>query len=225
MSEKPRYDLHMHSFFSDGELLPMELIRRACVHGNKAIAITDHASYSNVDELVPAVARDCAAVDGWDIVAIPGVEITHVPPRKMDAVIKKARKAGAKIIVVHGESPVEPVTPGTNRQAVSNPDVDILAHPGFMTEDEAGLAKENGVYLEISCRVGHSLTNGHVYRTGSSVGAKFLVNTDAHECGDISTYSSARRVAIGAGMNKNDVELALSKNPLELMKKRGIKTR
>jgi len=29
----PLYDFHMHSFFSDGALLPMELIRRAHVNG------------------------------------------------------------------------------------------------------------------------------------------------------------------------------------------------
>jgi putative hydrolase len=223
MSEKPRYDFHMHTFFSDGELLPIELIRRASVLGNRAIAITDHASYSNIDELVPAIARDCEAVEGWNITAVPGVEITHVPPKKMDAIIKKARKAGAKIIVVHGESPVEPVTPGTNRQAAGNPDVDILAHPGFITEDDAQLAKDNGVYLEITCRSGHMIANGHVYRTGLSVGSNFLVNTDAHECGDISTYSSAKRIAAGASMVKTDIEKALSKNPLELLKKHAIK--
>jgi putative hydrolase len=223
MTGKPRYDFHMHTFFSDGELLPIELIRRAFVLGNRAIAITDHASYSNVEDLVPAIARDCDAVEGWNVTAIPGVEITHVPPKKMDAIIKKARKAGAKIIVVHGESPVEPVTPGTNKQAAMNPDVDVLAHPGHITVDEAQLAKDNGIYLEITCRSGHMNTNGHVFRIGSSVGANFLVNSDAHECGDISTYSSAKRVAAGAGMTKSDIEKALSKNPLELMKKQAIK--
>jgi len=143
----------------------------------------------------------------------------------MDTIIKKARKAGAKIIVVHGESPVEPVTPGTNRQAANNPDVDILAHPGYITADEAQLAKDNGVFLEITCRSGHMITNGHVFRIGSSVGANFLVNTDAHECEDISTYSSAKRIALGAGMVKSDIERALSKNPLDLMKKHAIKLR
>ena len=225
MTEKPRYDFHMHTFFSDGELLPIELIRRASVLGNRAIAITDHASYSNVDYLVPAIARDCDAVEGWNITAIPGVEITHVPPKKMDAIIKKARKAGAKIIVVHGESPVEPVAPGTNRQAAMNPDVDIIAHPGHITADEAQLAKDNGIYLEITCRSGHMNTNGHVFQIGSSVGANFLVNTDAHECGDISTHTSAKRIAIGAGMSRSDIEKALLKNPLELMKKQAIKLR
>ncbi len=40
-------DLHTHSFFSDGELIPSELIRRAEAIGYKAIAITDHVDSSN----------------------------------------------------------------------------------------------------------------------------------------------------------------------------------
>lgn len=220
--EMPRYDFHTHSFFSDGELLPIELIRRAFVLGHKAIAITDHVGYSNVDQVIPAIARDCESVDGWDIVAIPGAEITHVPPGKMAGVIKKARKAGAAVIVVHGESPVEPVTPGTNRTAVENPDVDILAHPGYITADEAELARNNDVYLEITCRSGHSRTNGHVHKIGSGVGAQFLVNTDAHDTEDISTHSSAKRVAIGSGMDEREADRVLLENPLVLMKKLGL---
>ncbi|HDP97188.1 MAG TPA: histidinol phosphate phosphatase domain-containing protein [Euryarchaeota archaeon] len=222
MSEdKPRYDFHMHTFYSDGELIPIELIRRAFVHGNRAIAITDHVSFSNVDEIIPAIARDCEQVDGWDITSIPGAEITHVPPSKMDSAVSKARKAGAKIIVVHGESPVEPVTPGTNRKAVENPEVDILAHPGFITADEAEIAKDNGVFIEITCRQGHSLTNGHVRAIASSVGAKMLVNTDAHDCEDISTYSSARKVALGSGMSESEADDVLVKNARELLKRAG----
>lgn len=223
MSEvKPRYDFHMHTFFSDGELIPMELIRRAFVHGNRAVAIADHVSFSNVGEIVPAVARDCEQVDGWDIVAIPGAEITHVPPSKIDAAVSLARKAGAKVIVVHGETPTEPVTPGTNRKAVENPEVDILAHPGYITADEAEIAKENGVFIEITCRQGHSLTNGHVRAIASSVGAKMLVNSDAHDCEDISTYSSARRVALGSGLSEIEVDEVLIDNARELLKKVGF---
>jgi len=222
MSGEKRFDFHSHTFFSDGDLLPIELIRRAYVLGHGAIAVTDHVSYSNVEEVVPAIVRDCESVDGWDIVAIPGVEITHVPPAKMDKLVTMARKVGAKIILIHGESPMEPVTPGTNRKAVENPDVDILAHPGYITSDEVELARDNGVYLEITCRNGHSITNGHVFRTGIASGAKFLVNSDAHIPEDLSTHSMAKGVAIGAGMSDEEAEKILLGNPLELLKKLGI---
>ena len=52
-------DLHTHSLFSDGELLPSELIRRAKVIGIQYLAITDHVDFSNylfVIEHVRAVA-------------------------------------------------------------------------------------------------------------------------------------------------------------------------
>jgi Histidinol phosphatase and related hydrolases of the PHP family len=39
-------DLHTHSIFSDGELIPAELTRRAAVAGYRAMAITDHGDFS-----------------------------------------------------------------------------------------------------------------------------------------------------------------------------------
>ena len=42
-------DLHTHTFFSDGELVPAEHLRRVEVLGYEAVAITDHADSSNLD--------------------------------------------------------------------------------------------------------------------------------------------------------------------------------
>ena len=50
-------DLHMHSLFSDGELIPAELTRRAATAGYRAMAITDHADRYNFDLIIPRVAR------------------------------------------------------------------------------------------------------------------------------------------------------------------------
>ncbi len=36
-------DLHTHTFFSDGELAPSELVRRAYLKGYKVIGLSDHA--------------------------------------------------------------------------------------------------------------------------------------------------------------------------------------
>ena len=41
------YDLHTHSILSDGEMLPIELIRRMAVLGYTTVAITDHVDPSN----------------------------------------------------------------------------------------------------------------------------------------------------------------------------------
>lgn len=127
-----RADLHTHSIFSDGELIPAELVRRAMVLGHDVIAITDHVDMTNVEFVVKSVVKAVDLCEDY-IKVIPGVEITHVPPRKIAEVAKQARRFGAKWVVVHGETVTEPVMPGTNKASVENPDIDILAHPGFIT--------------------------------------------------------------------------------------------
>lgn len=214
-----RCDFHMHTTMSDGELLPMELIRRAAALDHRAIALTDHASFSNLDWIVKSVAADCRKADAWGLEAIPGVELTHVPVRYIDEAVRKARKSGAELVIVHGETPVEPVESGTNRAAVSNPDVDILAHPGMLDIDDAELAMKNDVSLEITCRKGHSLTNGHVAAVAREAGAMVLVNTDTHGPDDLSTMAFARTVANGAGLTPKEVHGALVTNPEKLLRR------
>jgi histidinol phosphatase-like PHP family hydrolase len=214
-----RCDFHTHTLFSDGELLPMELIRRMAAADHMAVGITDHASFSNLEQVIKGVALDCEKADVWGIHAIPGVELTHVPVRYIDEAVRKSRRAGAELVVIHGETPVEPVEAGTNHKAVSNPEVDILAHPGMITMGDVELAASNGVYLEVSCRRGHSLGNGHVVAMANGTSAKLLVNTDAHSPSDISSMAFATTVARGAGMTPEQVRAALVENPAQLLKK------
>ncbi len=202
-------DLHTHSLFSDGALVPSELVRRAVVMGYRAIAITDHADGSNLDFIVPRIAAVAAELSAaMPITVIPGIEITHVPPSGIARLVKAARELGAKLVVAHGETPVEPVIPGTNRAAI-NAGADILSHPGFITRAEAALAARKGVHLEITARKGHSLTNGHVAKTALSAGALMVVNTDAHEPGDLITREFAEKVLLGAGLDRKTAERTL----------------
>ncbi len=216
-----RCDFHTHTTLSDGELLPMELIRRAAAADHRAVALTDHASFSNIESVVDSLVRDCEKADAWGIEAIPGVELTHVPVRYIDQAVRKSRKAGAEIVVIHGETLVEPVERGTDHEAVTNPDVDILAHPGMISIDDVELAAKNDVFLEITCRKGHSLSNGHVASLAREAGAKLLVNTDTHAPGDLSTMEFANTVARGAGMTPDEVRDALVDNAEELLKRFG----
>ena len=127
------YDFHTHTFLSDGVLSPIELIRRALVCGYKAMAITDHVGLGNIEYVLNTLVIDCAqATKRWDILVLPGVEITHVPKEDIDLVARTAKEMGAKIVAVHGETVVEPVEPGTNEAAVRSSSVDILAHPGLI---------------------------------------------------------------------------------------------
>jgi histidinol phosphatase-like PHP family hydrolase len=213
-------DLHTHSLFSDGELVPSELIRRAAYAGYKAIAITDHGDSSNLDLIIPNIVKVCMDVSNeWDIKAIPGIELTHVPPRIIADLTTRARKLGAGLVVVHGETIAEPVCKGTNLAAIKAK-IDILAHPGLFTREEAILARDNGVCIEISGRKGHSLTNGHIVALSREIDFKLVVNSDAHAPGDLMPLDFARRVALGAGMTEDEFERARG-NAGELVAKAG----
>ena len=126
---------------------------------------------------------------------------------------------GAKVVNVHGETVTEPVEPGTNMAAVSSSNVDILAHPGLITPDEARIASKNGVFLEVSARKGHGFANGHVVKTARQAGAVMVLDSDAHEPGDLLTREFAMRVARGAGLDQADAEALLEDGPRDLLGK------
>lgn len=209
-------DLHTHSIFSDGELIPAELVRRAVMHGYSTIAITDHVDFTNIEFVLDAMKKTSFLEDEYHIRVLAGVELTHIPPGKIASLADKARSLGAEIILVHGETIVEPVAPGTNAAALQA-DIDILAHPGLITPDEAEYALKNDILLEITSRAGHSLTNGHVARIVSETGCSLIVETDAHAPGDLITDEMALKVAMGSGLNEHDAIAATETNPKRLV--------
>lgn len=197
-------DLHTHSLFSDGELVPAEHLRRVEVLGYTAVAITDHADSSNLDFIIPRIVKVAEELNRFSsTLLLPGIELTHVPIEMYAELTCKARELGAKIVVGHGETIVEPVKKGTN-QAALKAGVDVLAHPGFITEEDAQLAAEKDIFLELSGRKGHSLTNGHVAVRARRAGAKLAVNADAHGPGDFLTDKMAEFVALGAGLTQQE---------------------
>jgi len=211
-------DLHTHSFFSDGSLIPSELVFRAKNKGYEVIAITDHVDMSNLDFVIPRIAKLSSILTSqYKIEVIPGAELTYVPPDLISQVAEECRKLGAKIILVHGETTVEPVPFGTNRAALSS-NIDILSHPGKISGEEVELAKENSIFLEITSRKGHSLTNQHVGTLAKERGAKLIFNTDAHEPEDLINDREALEVVKRAGMTKEDLEL-MFENARSLIRK------
>ena len=216
------YDFHTHTFLSDGVLAPIELIRRAQAIGYRGMAITDHVGPGNLEYVVRTLAVDCkAATSRWDILVLPGVEITHAPKEDIDMLAAEAKKMGARVVNVHGETIVEPVEPGTNLAAVKSGDVDILAHPGLLTPEVASIAAANGVFLEVSGRKGHAYANGHVVRVAREAGARMVVDSDAHEPGDLLTEDMALRVAMGAGLSRAEAEALLSDGPRQVLERVG----
>ena len=192
--------LHTHTLFSDGEPVVSELVRFAESAGYPFIAVTDHADRSNLDLIIPRLVRAVAEINRHDRgETLAGIELARVPPATI-GLLAAARRLGAGIVVVHGETVVEPVMPGTNRAALEA-DIDILAHPGLLTGEEAALAARRGILLEISGRKGHSFTNGHVARIAQKTGAGLMRNADAHAPGDLLSREMARRIVLGAGLD------------------------
>ncbi|MBE9574015.1 MAG: histidinol phosphate phosphatase domain-containing protein [Proteobacteria bacterium] len=211
-------DLHTHSLFSDGELVPSELVRRLEAMGYSCVAITDHVDSSNLDFVTPRLAKVARDLNQRQSVkVIPGVEITHVPSELIGPLVREARELGAEIVLVHGETIVEPLPEGTNKAAILS-GVDILAHPGLIDPEDVKLAAERGVYLEISARQGHSLTNGHIARWAKEFGARLVLNSDAHSIHDLMTRQFAQRVAHGSGLEDKALEEMLA-NSRELIEK------
>jgi len=202
-------DLHTHSLFSDGELTPAELARRFEVAGYGALAITDHGDQSNIDLIIPRLVAFCEEFNRLEgIRLIPGIELTHIRPEAIPALVSRSRKLGARLVVVHGETIAEPVAPRTNRMAIES-SVDVLAHPGLITEEEVLLAKERSVYLELTSRKGHSLANGHVAKLAHRMGAPMILNSDAHGPGDIWPIGRLHEIVVGAGLTEADYHTLL----------------
>jgi len=212
-------DLHTHSIHSDGVLIPAELVQRAKKRGYTALAITDHADASNLESVIGALKNFVTTLpDDPQITVLFGVELTHLYPEQIGGMVKKARKLGAEIVVIHGETIVEPVPAGTNRVGIEA-GADILAHPGLIKPEDVELAARKKVMLEITTRSGHSLTNGWVVGLARKFNAAMVLNTDSHEPEDLTPWDEAIRIAQGAGLGTNEVESLLENSRALVLKK------
>ena len=201
------FDFHTHTLLSDGVFTPAECVRRAEMSGYRILGLSDHSDLATLRIQMP-ILIEAALTENRNqcgLTVLPGTEITHVRPGQIAEAVKLARKLGACYVVVHGETLVEPVAPGTNRAAIEA-GADILAHPGLITLDEARLSAERGVKLEISGKRGHSLANGHVAGLAREAGAELIFGSDSHTEGDMPTREYAERICLAAGLNQDDVD-------------------
>jgi histidinol phosphatase-like PHP family hydrolase len=211
-------DLHTHSLFSDGCLLPSELVYRAKAAGYTAICVADHVDFSTLDFAVPRIARIAAELTKhYGIIVAPGAEITYVPPKLIGNAVDMARRFGAKIVIVHGETPSETVPPGTNLAGILA-GADILAHPGHITPADVKIAAEKGVLLEISARKFHKSTNSHVASLAKKFGAKLILDSDTHDPGDYLSVKLAKKTLSEAHLPWKEFAV-MQRNAAELLEK------
>ena len=214
------YNLHCHSLLSDGALLPSEIAVRFAALGYKAIAITDHVDYSNIKSIISGILE---FTRHWPKDAVlrvlPGIELTHLPLEQFKPLAKYARRQGIQIIIGHGETLAEPIVKGTNRAALEA-DIDILAHPGLITDEDLRLAKEKNIFLEITARAGHRETNSHVARQAIKMGSDLIINLDSHTPEDIINLDALRGVGLNAGLSANEI-IEIDKTVGALLKRKG----
>jgi len=200
------YNLHCHSLLSDGVLLPSEIAARYYAAGYKLIAITDHVDYSNIETVVKSILN---FTSNWPknapIKVLPGIELTHLMPEQFKPLVRYARGKGIKVIVGHGETPAEPVIASTNRAALES-GIDILAHPGLITDEDVALAIEKKVFLEVTSRRGHNATNTHVAAQAKKNGARIVLSTDSHSPEDIISPAQLRKTGIDAGLSESEID-------------------
>jgi histidinol phosphatase-like PHP family hydrolase len=214
-----RFDFHAHTFLTDGESSATDMWFAADQLAHQVLAITDHLALNDPVPLIDRLRQEAKAFEGSPMRTLVGVELSMLPPRRIAEAARSARRAGAEIVIVHGETLAEAVPEGTNRAAVECPDVDLLAHPGLLTPEVAELAHVHGIVLELSARKGHSLSNGHVARTAIEAGAALVVDSDAHATGDLLSLDRARQIARGAGLGPEAIARALDDGPRALLKR------
>ena len=68
MKELELIDMHTHTCYSDGELTPNELVKKAEQEGIKTISITDHDTLLGVQNMtIPKEKRKIEVINGIEI--------------------------------------------------------------------------------------------------------------------------------------------------------------
>ncbi|MHB8311935.1 MAG: histidinol phosphate phosphatase domain-containing protein [Candidatus Dormibacteria bacterium] len=219
----PVFDFHTHTTISDGHAAPLEMARRCQQNGYAAYVCSDHVDEATVERRVPEIVAACLlASRELGMASIPAVEVTRVPPERVARVAARARSLGAQLVVVHGETLGDYPQPGLNLAAARCSDVDILGHPGLISDEAAEAARENHIHLEISAAGLHGLTNGHVARVAIRLGVALVLDSDAHRPEALLTAERANQVLRGSGIDLATVLKIAADAPLGVLARRGI---
>ena len=193
------------------DMSPEEAARAAFLYGYHAIAINQEflpPTRQNLDAL-RSTAHECSLYSGVEVFA--AVKLAHVAPALLPDMTQKARDAGAQLVLVCGETIAPgsiPPAKGANLAAI-NAGADILATPGLITREEAELAAEKKVALEISLHPGHGLANGHIAAMARITGASLVFGSGACRPHDLLHKDQIQKLALGAAMTMQEIHAAL----------------
>jgi histidinol phosphatase-like PHP family hydrolase len=217
------YDLHVHSDISDGRLTALEMAIQAQARHYSVLGFAEHVGIGNIPRVVEALTAACATIrQRYGLAAVPGVEITRMPRLAIADVARRCKQAGAVLVTVHGESPGDQPQPGVNLAAIEAPDVDILAHPGLLSDEEGRRAAATSTYLELSGGAWHAVANPWVARIALNCGAALLLGSDAHDAETLMTVERADAAVRALGLGAQMVQEITQDNPRKLLSQLGI---
>ncbi len=207
INEKGIIDLHTHSTLSDGTLSLIGLTKLAIRNGYSVLGITDHVFHYNYKSIAPKIIEFVENNQHRykDILLVPGVEITFASRKQMEAITKYVRSIGTKLVVVHGEGSLDGTGHDTNNSAIDNC-VDILAHPGTITDNQAQKAANNNVAFELSARDCYRYSNKDIAEKAFRHGANLVINSDGHYESAMLTEEKILGVAKNANLTKEQLQ-------------------
>lgn len=204
-----RYDLHMHSTWSDGRQTILEMARAARKRGLRGIAITDHSASLGVAngltaDRLQAQAEEIAAareVMGDDFFILHGTEMEIRADGSLD--FEDEVLAGLDWVIASLHVGLgQPRKQITERllNAIRHPLVHMIAHPtgrllgrrpaaDLDMEAVFAAAVENGIVLEINANPQRLDLNDGYVRRALEFGVKLAINTDAHDLDQLALLS------------------------------------
>lgn len=220
-----RADLHIHSNWSDGKNTIEEMAVAALKKGIKTIAITDHsphllrsryadASYFLKQQQEIHCIRNAFA---QQLTILAGAEVDILPDGSLDLPEEILAVLDLVVASLHVEldQPREVIT-ARLIQAIENPYVHIIGHPGgrlYPVLDIADLdwervyraAANNQVALEINSHKSHPLFDSSKVRRASALGVPIALNSDAHTIEMLETDQFGLFIARRAGLKTDQV--------------------
>ncbi|HVE93047.1 MAG TPA: PHP domain-containing protein [Actinomycetota bacterium] len=221
-----RGDLQMHTTYSDGVLSVLDMAREASDYGGYAfVAITDHSGGQRIPsgmdaEAIAAQRREIdAANEQLELTGIRilrGIEMNLTPQGEGDTDPDILREMD--IVLGSFHSQLRGTHDQTDRYlaALSNPDIQVLAHPrGRMYDRRAGLhadwpkvfefAASRGKALEIDANPNRQDLQIGLLELAREAGVTISIGTDAHSAYELQFMSYGLAAAIRAGIPRERI--------------------
>lgn len=217
-------DAHLHTTESDGRSTIEEIIASARKKGYKYIAITDHSQNVKVAngmdekrllEHMERIRKIGSGIRGIEVLA--GVEVDILETGKLDIKDYVLKELDIVIASIHSKFTLDKDKQTARMlRAMDSPYVNVMGHPSgrlittrspIQADFDAVFKKaaENGIFLEINTHGDRIDLNDVNARRAKELGAKFVINSDAHDVGQMDQLVYGVITARRGWLTKDDV--------------------